>query len=76
MWIDNDARAFAPELRLSPGNEPDRLSWNAAWLAISEAIRPFPDAAKALAALVDRLIAECESYGDPGALKEPTLVGP
>ena len=43
-----------------------RISWEESWLAIREAIRPFPEAAKAVGVIVDRLIAEIKTHGDPG----------
>ena len=43
-----------------------RISWEDSWLAIREAIRPFPEAAKAVGVIVDRLIAEIRTHGDPG----------
>ena len=43
-----------------------RISWEDAWLAVREAIRPFPEAAKAVGVIVDRLIAEIKTHGDPG----------
>ena len=67
MWIYNDDRAFAPEFRQSTANGSPkwRLSWNDAWIAIRDAIRPFPDAARALLPLVERLLDECRAFGDP-----------
>ena len=73
MWIHNDTSAFAPELRASKVTTANgtngtnwRISWNDAWQAITEALRPFPDAAKALLPLVNRLLDECRTLGDPG----------
>ena len=77
MWIHNDTCAFAPELRASKvttANGTNWRSWNDAWQAIADALRPFPDAAKALLPLVNRLLDECRTLGDPGRPNPETSV--
>ena len=75
--INRDARSVQPEPRLNaPTTVEQPLSWAAAWLALREALRPFPDAFQATAVLVKRLLDECESHGDPGARSEDHGVTP
>ena len=61
MWTYNDNCAQAPELAEVPAQ---RTTWREAWLMIREAVRPYPDAAQAVLAVVDRLIAECDAARD------------
>ena len=70
MSINLDIRNIVPgprpenaESEAAP-NQP--LSWKAAWLALRETLRSFPDAFQAAAGLVQRLLDECDRYGDPG----------
>ena len=64
MTIYNDARHFAPVLRQleteTGAPSQTRTTWREAWLMIREAVRPYPEMAKAVLAVVDRLIAECD----------------
>ena len=66
LTYPNQRRAATAIRAANAVTNPQRLSWNEAWLAIREAIRPFPEAAKAVGAIVDRLIAEVDAFGDPG----------
>ena len=61
MWTYNEIRAYAPELTENAAN---RTTWREAWLMIREAVRPYPEAAQAVLAVVDRLIAECDAARD------------
>ena len=66
MTIYNDSRHFAPVLRqtletgTAEAGTQTRTTWRDAWLMIREAVRPYPEMAKAVLAVVDRLIAECD----------------
>ena len=79
MSINLDVRNIvpAPPPQTAQGeaapNQP--LSWKAAWLALRETLRPFPDAFQSAAGLVQRLLDECDRYGDPGG-KNPENVTP
>ena len=81
MWTYNDARVFMPVLRqaakagdaagdsMEAGSQT-RTTWREAWLMIREAMRPYPEVAKAVLAVVDRLIDECDTAGDLPARAE------
>ena len=61
MWIYLDTRAFAPTLVSIDATDPaTTTTWRDAWLMIQDAVSPFPEAAKAVLAVVNRLIAECD----------------
>ena len=71
-WIHPDTRNIVPEQPRSAATAIEQpLSWRAAWLALREVLRPYPDAFAATAELVKRLLDECDQFGDPGARKEP-----
>ena len=64
MWTNQNKHRL--EARNASASASHRLSWLDTWLAIREALRSHPDAAEALASLLDRLIAEVDLHGDPG----------
>ena len=77
MW----AKVKRSPLILAGAEKParDTISWLDTWLAIRDALVPYPDAAQAVGVVLDQLIAEVHAYGDPGnvtTLRPPSVPGP
>ena len=71
-WINTDTPNIVPEPQLAALTDVTQpLSWRAAWLNLREVLRPHPDAFAAASVFVQRLLDDCDKFGDPGEPKTP-----